>query len=245
MPSKERIIMETSKAEHPSGIWDNEPDKFEWEHKGFACVIVRHSSTGSLCGYVGIPKEHIWHGKGYNDQVPWDNLETHKLDIDKMGVVACFCAGINSDIENGLLSIGLILKAHGGITYAKANDEYPSKNNGLWWFGFDCGHAGDLSPYVDYVLRDSIYRDFEYVKKDVNCLAEQLALIPEIAPESPITERDRLKAVNAELLDALGSALVSLDVFISKSTSGIISSGQSLHTSILKNGRRAVRNATK
>ena len=56
--------------------WEDEPDHAEWidgevDHPttnatGFKCRIVRNKTTGTLCGYVGIPKEHRFWGIGYD-----------------------------------------------------------------------------------------------------------------------------------------------------------------------------------
>lgn len=45
------------------GPWDQEPDRLEWRDRGFACIIVRQRSRGHLCGYLGVPPGHPWHGK--------------------------------------------------------------------------------------------------------------------------------------------------------------------------------------
>jgi hypothetical protein len=43
------------------GQWDSEPDKKQWldEATGLPCLIVRQSSSGHLCGYVGVPFGHL------------------------------------------------------------------------------------------------------------------------------------------------------------------------------------------
>jgi hypothetical protein len=73
--------------------------------------------------------------------------------------------------------------AHGGLTYSDKDSD-----TGEWVFGFDCSHAGDLSPklvatlleYTDtdisHHMRDT-YRTFEWVKEQVVDLASQLKLI--------------------------------------------------------------------
>lgn len=53
------------------GPWQDEPDRVEFEHLGFPCLIVRVPQAGHLCGYVAVPPCHPWHGKGYDD-VPAD-----------------------------------------------------------------------------------------------------------------------------------------------------------------------------
>jgi hypothetical protein len=56
----------------------------------------------------------------------------------------------------------------------------------LWWFGFDCGHAGDVSPAMNALLRkmdradlaselgEEVYRDLAYVEGQCAELACQL-----------------------------------------------------------------------
>lgn len=78
---------------------------------------------------------------------------------------------------------------HGGLTYANACDvdngichvPKPGEPDDVWWFGFDCAHAGDFLPaYNAYNLRvprsiRGTYRDKAYVEAEVRSLAEQLA----------------------------------------------------------------------
>jgi len=48
--------------------WEDEPDHAEWVQyiSGYKCRIVRNETTGTLCGYVGIPKEHTFWGVSYD-----------------------------------------------------------------------------------------------------------------------------------------------------------------------------------
>jgi hypothetical protein len=56
--------------------WEDEPDHAEWidgeiDHPttnatGFKCRIARNKTTGTLCGYVGVPKENRFWGIGYD-----------------------------------------------------------------------------------------------------------------------------------------------------------------------------------
>lgn len=56
--------------------WETEPDHAEWvdgevDHPttnatGFKCRIVRNETTGTLCGYVGVPKENRFWGMDYD-----------------------------------------------------------------------------------------------------------------------------------------------------------------------------------
>ena len=64
------------------GEWVEEPDEATFWSHGYRCHVLRivHATNealestpaspphgGYLCGYVLIPKEHPWHGKGYDD----------------------------------------------------------------------------------------------------------------------------------------------------------------------------------
>ena len=70
---------------------------------------------------------------------------------------------------------------HGGITY----------NDGKK-MGFDCSHAGDLVPYtltfstrMGITPRDGVYRNWEYVKGQVEHLAAQLRAVDPIMDIQP------------------------------------------------------------
>lgn len=46
-----------------TGPWQDEPDRLEFEHLGFPCLIRRNMTHGNFCGYVAVPPGHPWHGK--------------------------------------------------------------------------------------------------------------------------------------------------------------------------------------
>lgn len=50
---------EVDRTGWPSGVWDIEPDRKQWQDKetGLPCLIVRND-FGNLCGYVGVDKLH-------------------------------------------------------------------------------------------------------------------------------------------------------------------------------------------
>lgn len=137
------------------GHWDSEPDKAQWidEATKLDCLIVR-GPLGALCGYVGVPESH----KHFEDDY------------------------LNVDVD-----------VHGGLTFADrcqpTNDESRHichsgevANKTVWWLGFDCAHAWDVTPMHPHSFGwDSIYRDFEYVKREVTHLAHQLSNIKEVA----------------------------------------------------------------
>lgn len=140
------------------GAWETEPDRKLWKHKGFDCLVVRSPWTFALCGYVGVPKTHPLFRKNYNDV-----YESHPK-----------------------------VSAHGGLTYSEKCQGaicHPVEEEGdeVWWFGFDCAHAGDITPGSDALLpssflencppRYSTYKSLDYVENEVNQLAEQLGKI--------------------------------------------------------------------
>ena len=149
--------------------WESEPNHWEAENM----VINRTKGTGCLCGYVGIPESHPWYGKSYSDavKVPPSVLE-REVDIDRIGAINLFCARNHEDDET--LDIVLAIDVHGGLTYS--HDSAPNKESedDLWWFGFDCGHAGDYAPAMKSYYTEGIYRDFEYVKAECISMAKQL-----------------------------------------------------------------------
>jgi hypothetical protein len=156
---------------HPEwgeGPWNNEPDHEVWidEDTDLDCMINRGPS-GALCGYVGVGPDHPMH------QVMYDDVA---VDV------------------------------HGGLTYSNACQEdgeichvpAEGRSHDIWWFGFDCAHAFDVSPRMDADLRElrkrvpdvripempfederlrSTYRDWAYVKNEVEDLALQLKAI--------------------------------------------------------------------
>lgn len=173
----------------PEGPWLEEPDKVQWvdQNTGLDCLIVR-GPGGALCGYVGVPPEHPWHGKGYS---------------------ACLID--NADCEDRYScdhgTPEALVEVHGGITFASDCQESDTVNQDrlichvpfegrtphVWWFGFDCAHSFDLTPldlafaikenfrypFIDPRARDGVegetYRDVEYVKDECKDLALQLA----------------------------------------------------------------------
>jgi len=61
---------------------------------------------------------------------------------------------------------------HGGLTYASHRNPVTSEEDTLWWIGFDTAHAGDYVPIA--LFRDGVYRDYGYVKGEVEWLCKQM-----------------------------------------------------------------------
>ena len=149
--------------------WENEADHWEQDN----LVINRTGATGCLCGYVGVSKSHPFFGKNYSESVDVpESVMNREVDFDKVGLINMLCA--NGDSEENTLDIVLAIDVHGGITYAREYAPKKEDEDDLWWFGFDCGHYGDLSPAYDGMFSDGVYRNFEYVKNECISMAKQL-----------------------------------------------------------------------
>lgn len=156
------------KRDWARGPWDDEPDKVQWrdEDTGMTCLIVR-GPRGALCGYVGVPVGHPWHGK----------------EDDDCGLYQPKPEGYEEDWYPDV---------HGGLTYAAScgHGSNPAKGichvpgpgepDVIWWLGFDCAHAGDLTNMAHpahirerWPDRDDQYRDISYVRGEVRKLAAQ------------------------------------------------------------------------
>lgn len=165
----ERSYTTVDKTTWGPGPWQDEPDKMQWidEATGLDCLIVRNR-LGALCGYVGVPPEHPWHGLAYG--------------------------GVGEDYDN---APDAIIDVHGGLTYADACQEdvaeaegichvpAPGRPDNVWWFGFDCAHSFDVVPGMEARDRErghapirfggETYRTVGYVQRECRRLALQLA----------------------------------------------------------------------
>lgn len=142
------------KSDWPHGEWMDEPDKVHWVHNGLDCLIVRSRSSGGLCGYVGVPKSHKYYEMDYNDvyDQPDCKVECHG---------GLTFSGPCRPVEN-----------EQGLCHPKEG----AANEKVWWLGFDCAHAWDVSPMDDWSFaQDSMYRHLAYVKLEVEYLADQLS----------------------------------------------------------------------
>lgn len=145
------------------GPWQDEPDKIQWEDKstGLPCMIRRSPASGGLCGYVGIPSDHPYHGKSFSDL---DDISVHG------GLTySAFCQTTETGAPSEL-----------GICHITEEKDQ------TWWLGFDCGHCFDHSPKFSADLKDfisaehlisdvgQVYRDMPYVTAETADLAKQL-----------------------------------------------------------------------
>lgn len=175
-----------------------EPDSFREERDGGYVLAARRGLGKAWCGYVGVPAGHSLHSKGYDSLVRISKEKFNSLKVGKKGPISVLIGALSDPSEGTRLD--LILDVHGGVTWAA--DHVPGKeSDGLWWFGFDCHHYGDLSPYdafqwaVDGNLIDqgAVYRDLNYVKAELENLLTQLRGF-----EGLVWGKDEIKEENAK-----------------------------------------------
>lgn len=154
-----------NKTTWPRGPWDREPDKKQWrdETTGLPCLIVRGPS-GALCGYVGVPSGHPWHGQ----------------DTDSVGTYMPKPDGHDEawypDVHGGLTFSGAC--QHGDNPAEQiCHIPGPGEPDDVWWLGFDCAHYRDFTPAYGSIGRDDVYRTLGYVTAQVEKLAGQAQLV--------------------------------------------------------------------
>ncbi|WP_233854143.1 hypothetical protein [Paraburkholderia sp. HD33-4] len=166
--------------------WESEPDYAMFSAAGLTCVIRRSDGLGHLCGYVGVPASHPLYGVDRLDLVPApDTWLTRTFDMNEHGVLDVFAFALEQSagekVPQGFAPLNMLIGAHGGLTWSKRMHDHTG-----WWFGFDCGHAGDLQPQLveslrliggdaQFALDHFVYRTFDYVRGECATLAQQIA----------------------------------------------------------------------
>jgi hypothetical protein len=149
----EKVLEEAiDKSDWGDGPWQTEPDRAQFQHAGYACLILRHPRQGCFCGYVGVDRSHPAYGKR-PDQV---NAGAHGYALNYAGE----CSGrICHEPEPGMPADVWWL----GFDLGHAWDLSPGhvafeRSRGLR------GENDDAFPL-------ETYRTFDYAK----CVAEDLA----------------------------------------------------------------------
>lgn len=155
--------------------WLTESREVTWIHEttGYTCHVKRQPA-GFLCGYVEVPIGHPLHGVQYDWTIPASLVPAARAvlagPVGQRGILDCF---IQADRPVEQMRAGFLFDVHGGITFT--GPAYWDHELG-WWFGFDCGHAGDLSPRLGTMSGD-VYRNMPFVRAQCESLAEQLEAI--------------------------------------------------------------------
>jgi hypothetical protein len=123
------------------------------------------------------------------DNAEWeDKLTGYKCRIQRHGHFGHLCGYVGIPKSHPLYGKHYSddevadIRVHGGLTHSGEDQD----DKDTWWFGFDCSHAGDLSPnmlmhILDRELpnlrhfhRDEVYRTWDYVENEVRELVRQL-----------------------------------------------------------------------
>ena len=154
-------------------------------HNGMRCVVV-FTRMGHRCGYVGINKEHRLYGVDYGQHIKFLAKESvENAPIGKRGIIPIMCW------DGERITPEIYFDVHGGITYAGSGN-YPVDSD-LWWYGFDCAHAGDRNDYnklreyglanekrIEEIMSwdlEGVTRSQDYVEQECKNLADQLAAL--------------------------------------------------------------------
>lgn len=155
------------------GPWNHEEDHAVWVDPatGLDCMINR-GPAGALCGYVGVPPSNFAHGRDYQD-----------LNV----------------VVHGGLTYSKACQEDGEICHVPE----PGREHDIWWLGFDCAHFTDVMPKHDADMRalrkrdpeldaqlgrledfpdpfPRTYKDWAYVKAEIELLAAQLDILKNI-----------------------------------------------------------------
>lgn len=150
---------------------------------GFRAVVIM-GDLGFRCGYVGLPQGHKLHGVSYSQETEYLVKIPNTESVGKRGIMTLFLAGVGDGIPQ---SPEMVFDVHGSLTYSAEYTDYPVKSDGLWWFGFDCGHAGDgrsaeylqeqkeKYPTMPFMWgEEDVCRSLEYCIEECESLARQV-----------------------------------------------------------------------
>lgn len=181
----EKLVPKIDKSKWPQGPWLTEPDRVDFEYQGFPCLALRNWRMGNWCGYVAVPPKHpLW-------EISYSECG-RRLFVKLGGLKVKFRPGKKSCNDSYCdHTPSSVLNVHGGLTYSDhcrhdvCHIPKPGEADNVWWFGFDCAHSEDYVPGMMALLQESIgkpnlfpwaiYRDLNYVTRQIRQLADQLA----------------------------------------------------------------------
>lgn len=184
-PRTGKIKYKTPKSEWAKGPWIDELD-YAWWYEGQYLMTILRPKLGTLCGYVGVPKDHVGHGINYDELrvLPgnWFTRWYYRWKLNRAKALGVPPYDLPFDW----------IEVHGGLNYTDTSKhqyhvikdpEYPRD---YWNIGFDCAHSGDTSMMMypdmfnqlnNVVHTPITYRDFPYVYTELQSLKAQLNLI--------------------------------------------------------------------
>ena len=163
---------------------------------GYHCIVV-FGSHGHRCGYVGVPEAHPLYRMNYYEECPLLSFDDIKEQpTGKRGAIPIFISSL-APYEGEGTRPDLYFDVHGSVTYSGFHPACTEQDDNLWYFGFDCGHAGDKNDhetafryglidderykyYIDFDKRydtGGVVRSLGYCIEECKGLAAQLSKI--------------------------------------------------------------------
>lgn len=145
-----------------------------------------------------LPKEHQQIDRSDWPAGPWDDEPEDRIEWRAYGLpclmrrnhMGAWCGYAAVPPDHPYYSNGEDpeVAVHGGITYSGlchgdiCHVPLPGETDNVKWFGFDCGHAGDLTPHIARIFSIEEppfadgweYRNRDYVRQQTELLAEAL-----------------------------------------------------------------------
>lgn len=125
--------------------WLSEPNRMEFKHNGFHCLLNRGPS-GAWCGYVAIPKGHPWHEMDYSDIHQMYELEVHGGLTYSEPCQGEICHKTKTNDEVWWI----------GFDCAHAGDFCPGTHEALKKLGYNFHTSMDTYKNKEYVIRETI-----------------------------------------------------------------------------------------
>lgn len=149
------------------GVWTSEPNELAGQSFGFVWRILRHPSSGHLCGYVGVPKGHPAYAQDYDD------LELETGVHGGLTFAADYAGGLDNQLD-GLWWLGFDC-AHAGDycpgSAALVREGYLKRGLIAEWQEHE--RVLGLGANTDWGTKVE-YRNIFWVKAECESLAKQL-----------------------------------------------------------------------
>ncbi len=139
---------EISKKDAPKGEWTTEPNRIEFTHAGYSCLLSRNFSLLNWCGYVGISKSH-----------PYYQMDELDLNVHGGVTYSSLCSEIICHFSDNESEPLFWL----GFDCAHCDDLVPKMLQFM-----------DYPKHALLFGRSSNYKNVDYVMHEVKYLAEQL-----------------------------------------------------------------------
>lgn len=124
------------------------------------------------------------------NELHWINNDGQECLILRHNLMNHLCGYVRADKLIDYNPSDLIeIVVHGGVTFSGTLPNYEG-----WWIGFDCAHHNDFIPNNSQ-YNSGIYRNIEYVKNEVECMAYQLSKHKNMSPNYDAI-RDRFYNAN-------------------------------------------------